>query len=125
MSINEVKDALNAGQYKAPYVEVPPAVVKGHVFDEEKSVKWNREQEEKARQARQEAITANRQAELAAVHNFATDLINAIQEDYDLSAKQANRLYSEAWEHGHSYGFHEVLSWAETLGSFVQDILSQ
>ena len=124
MSIDEIRNALDKGQYKAHFVEVPAIVAKGHIFDENKSIKWNREQEERERQTRQDAISTNRQAEAAAVSRFSADLISAIQEEYRLSAGQASRVYTEAWEYGHAYGLYEVLHCAESLGNFAQDILS-
>ena len=81
-----------------------------HIFDEEKSVRWNREMVEKN--------NADYQAEVARLNtekNKRRDAIlegiyRLIQEDvgHDLSRVKAQRLWTYAWELGHANGFHDI-----------------
>lgn len=124
MTIEEVREAVQNGQYYAKYAAVPPIIQKGFIFDEEKSVRWNREQAEKAREVRKEALMAKRQAEQAANRKFEEDLVAAIQEDYHLTHEQACRVYNKAYEFGHSAGFDEVIFYVVELGGLIVDTLS-
>lgn len=81
-----------------------------HIFDDEKSVRWNREMVEKNNADYQAEVTR-----LNTVKNKRRDAIleNAyrlIQEDvgHDLSRVKAQRLWAYAWEQGHANGFPDV-----------------
>ena len=81
-----------------------------HIFDEERSVRWNREMVEKN--------NADYQAEVARLNtekNKRRDAIlegiyRLIQEDvgHDLSRAKAQRLWAYAWAQGHANGFPDV-----------------
>lgn len=81
-----------------------------HIFDEEKSVRWNREMVKKN--------NADYQAEVARLNtakNKSRDAIlekvySLIQEDvgHDLSRVKAVRLWNYAWDQGHANGFPDV-----------------
>lgn len=81
-----------------------------HIFDEEKSVRWNREMVEKN--------NADYQAEVARLNTeknkrrdaILEDIYRLIQEDvgHDLSRVKAQRLWAYAWEQGHEHGDREA-----------------
>lgn len=81
-----------------------------HIFDEERSVRWNREMVEKN--------NADYQAEVARLNTeknkrrdaILEDIYRLIQEDVgrDLSRVKAQRLWAYAWELGHANGFPDV-----------------
>ena len=81
-----------------------------HIFDEERSVRWNREMVEKN--------NADYQAEVARLNTeknkrrdaILEDIYRLIQEDvgHDLSRVKAQRLWAYAWEQGHANGFPDV-----------------
>lgn len=81
-----------------------------HIFDEERSVRWNREMVEKN--------NADYQAEVARLNTeknkrrdaILEDIYRLIQEDvgHDLSRVKAQRLWAYAWELGHANGFPDV-----------------
>lgn len=81
-----------------------------HIFDEERSVRRNREMVEKN--------NADYQAEVARLNTeknkrrdaILEDIYRLIQEDVgrDLSRVKAQRLWAYAWELGHANGFPDV-----------------
>ena len=81
-----------------------------HIFDEEKSVRWNREKVEKN--------NADYQAKVARLNTeknkrrdaILEDIYRLIQEDvgHDLSWVKAQRLWAYAWVQGHANGFPDV-----------------
>ena len=95
-----------------------------HVFDENQSVKWNREQVN-INNARylQEVARLNTEKNKArdAIYE---DIYMAIQAEvgHDLSRKKAMAIWNHAYESGHAFGFQsimahlrEVMELAETL----------
>ena len=89
-----------------------------HIFDEERSVRWNREMVEKN--------NADYQAEVARLNTeknkrrdaILEDIYRLIQEDvgHDLSRVKAQRLWAYAWEQGHANGFPDVYCHLQDIG---------
>lgn len=96
-----------------------------HVFDEEKSVLWNREMVEKN--------NADYQAEVARLNTnknkrrdaILENIFRLIQEEvgHNLSRVKAKRLWSYAWELGHSNGFKEVYYYLQDLIELAKMLL--
>lgn len=61
-----------------------------------------------------EARAAYEKEDLARSTAFDTDLKAALAAD-GVPAQYVNKIYSKAWEHGHSAGHHEILTWAMNL----------
>lgn len=100
---------------------------KDHVFDENKSVKWNREQVEKANQ-RYDAEVARLNAEKNKRMNAAYNAIYArIQEDvgHGLSLYSAQAIWGYAEDRGHSYGFYATIAYLDDLMDLVSRILKK
>ena len=98
-----------------------------HIFDEEKSVRWNREMAEKN--------NADYQAEVARLNTeknkrrdaILEDIYRLIQEDvgHNLSRAKAQRLWAYAWEHGHANGFSEVYYYLQAATAWARLPLSK
>lgn len=98
-----------------------------HIFDEEKSVRWNREMAEKN--------NADYQAEVARLNTeknkrrdaILEDIYRLIQEDvgHNLSRAKAQRLWAYAWEHGHANGFSEVYYYIQDAIELARMLLSK
>lgn len=81
-----------------------------HVFDENKSVKWNREQVEANNQRYQQEVArlnTEKNKRRDAIHE---DIYRAIQSEvgHGLSRIKAMALWNFAYEKGHAFGIHEV-----------------
>ncbi len=96
-----------------------------HVFDENQSVKWNREQAETNNLRYHQEV-----ARLNTVKNKRRDAIHeeiykAIQDEvgHGLSRKKAMLLWNYAYERGHSYGIREVKSCLDELMELAAGLL--
>jgi hypothetical protein len=97
-----------------------------HIFDEEKSVRWNREMVEKN--------NADYQAEVARLNTeknkrrdaILENIYRLIQEDvgHDLSRAKAQRLWAYAWELGHANGFSDVYCYLQDMVELARMLLS-
>lgn len=123
MTFYDIRTRLNEGVYNPAYVAVPEGVSPNHIFDENQTVKWNREKAASVNAARKAAIAMNRDLEGAASNLFQCDLVGALQCEYVFTLSRATKIYNRAYESGHSSGYYEVLSKAEDLAEFVNDIL--
>ena len=122
MDINEIRNKYNAGDYTYK-VTIPAKVSIDHVFDEELSVKRNRE--------------------LAAEHNYnidimqkdkrmkqrdldkqlTKDVVDYITENYSLNREQARIVESFIFEEKHAcmYDYFEAI---DTFASFADDLVN-
>lgn len=124
MSIEEIYNNISAGQYGAsvpyPSGECYP---EDHLFDEEKSVRWNRERAAEENNKRQQKLADYRASVRAGEDAFRSDVLSFIESKYDLNKSQARAVFSLAYEQGHSAGFEEVLTCVQSFGSFASDII--
>lgn len=107
---------------------VPKGICKvhaDHVFDEDKSVRWNRE--------RVEENNARYQSEVARLNTEKNKRRDALMEEayaliqdevgHDLSKKKARLLWNYAYELGHANGYHEVVAHLQELICLARDLL--
>ena len=127
MTYENVMRNLNDGKYDTtvPYPPSSERFAQDHIFDEEKSVKWNREEV-----VRRNAIyEANKKAHYQDGYEkeklFKKDLIQAIVDENDFDEKGASIIYSKAYADGHAYGYNEVIIKAETLADFVNEVMGR
>lgn len=97
----------------------------GHIFDENMSVKWNRDklaEENKKFQDEVARLNTLKNKGLLAVHELA---YQKIQEDIgnDLPRAAAEKIFSYAYESRHAYGFYDVRCELERLVELVSEIL--
>lgn len=99
----------------------------GHIFDENMSVKWNRDKLEEENKKFEDEVsrlnTAKNKAMLA-VHEL---VYQKIQDDvgHNLSRTAAEKIFNYAYDDKHAYGFHEVRWELERLVELVSEILAE
>lgn len=123
MTFNEIRVRIKDDTYQPVYVNVPGRVSSDHIFDENQTVKWNREKAAAVNEARIRAMDENRKEEGLAYNLFRQDVISALQNEYDFSEDQAITIYNRAYESGHSEGYHKVVNEAEDLADFASEIM--
>ena len=124
-SFEEIKKLLNEGKYKntKEYPKKTESMKYGYISDEEKSVRWNKEQVELNKVVYQNKIDEYQKEENKRFELFKTDLIAVISYIADLKENQAEVIFNKAWEEGHSEGLEEVIIQAEELTYFITDII--
>ena len=112
---------------RMPCIPVGICKVKSdHIFDEEKSVRWNREMVEKN--------NADYQAEVARLNSeknkrrdaILENIYRLIQEDvgHDLPREKAQSLWMYAWDQGHANGFPDVYYYLQDMIELARMLLS-
>lgn len=105
-------------------MEKYPVYPKGYIFNEDESVRWNREEVQRRQEAREKA-QKKYDKKVQEIWGEAEKAIkDYLQSEFDLKPKVADAVYAKAREEGHSGGFFEILSKANDYGSFVEIILS-
>lgn len=92
-----------------------------YIIDEEKSVKWNREQVALHNKAIKEAWKEHRKASFQGWVNFCSDLKEAISNEYGFSEDQVDCIMEQLG----SEGLYEVANKAQELCDFLTDFLSR
>ena len=85
-----------------------PKYYPGDVIDEEKSVKWNREEIKKRMDAR-----TREEKRLRALYNELNSLyekitINALAKEYGISTKEVSIIWNKAYVDNHSFGMDAI-----------------
>ena len=95
-----------------------------HVFDENQSVRWNKdkvkEYNETVRKAEEDYNYKLRKVN----ETFQRWVLQAIQKEIHVSEAVALIIFNRAWEDGHADGYHSVLYHAEEYCEFINKILT-
>lgn len=110
---------------KAQLIQYPKRPLKdGTILDENKSVKWNREQVELSKKKFDDEITAYRRARND-IYRLAEEetyqyIQDELEKDYPLT--KCAYLYQTAYEDGHAYGYQEVFNKIDELIDFMNEM---
>lgn len=99
----------------------------GHIFDENMSVKWNRDKlEEENQKYRDEVnrLNAEKSKGLWTVHDLVYQKIRE-EVGHGLSEHAAAVIFNYAYESKHAYGFYAVRQELESLIELVSEILKE
>ena len=126
-TLQVISDYRNEKYRIHKYLKTPEDVLpEGYVFDENKSIKWNREQLKIENETRVRYIDSfkslskennNNQAEL--------DIIEAIKTDLRTTDEVSKSIYRYAYQEGHSSGLSEVFNYLYDILDVVQVIFQE
>lgn len=120
----KIIDKINNGKYEAK-LEYPKG--KRHrydtIIDEDKSVRWNREEIERINKESHEVRKKYRNSIYEGELSFKEDVASYLKND-SLNKAQATEIVKKAWMEDHSEGFLSVLDTAEELAEFVMEIIN-
>lgn len=107
----------------------PVTIVKvplGYIFDEDKSVRWNRQQVEINNRNYYEEVIKLKSKRSDCMNAVLEDIHTAIQEDMscDISREQAKTIWGYAYDIGHSGGVYDIFSHLYDLMNFVESLLT-
>ena len=125
MILAKVYNNRNEEKYcvSKPFPRKEPNVIDGYITDENKSVKWNKEQVERNKQIYNQKIQEYRDEENRIYEMFVKDIEIEASLYTDLNKQQIDLLLNKAWEEGHSEGYLEVINIMEELLTLVTDVL--
>ena len=121
MNISDIRKKFNDGEYTVK-MDIPNKVSENHVFDEELSVKKNREMvidhNRKVDEMRKQKN--DNQAELS--RKFTYDIIQHILNNYDVSETQARIIEAFVYNERHS-SMTDYFSYIDTLCAMIEEVL--
>jgi hypothetical protein len=122
MDISEIRKKWDNGGYTYKSV-IPKKVSEDHVFDEDLSVKKNRElaKEHNDNVARLQEYSSRIQGEL--YKQLTYDIVKYIMDNYDLTEAQARKVESFVYQEHHSYMgdyFYYIDTFAEFAAGLVE-----
>lgn len=121
MDISEIRYRYDNGDYTCK-MEIPARVKDNHVFDEELSVRRNREMVAEHNK-RVDDITRekqNKQAEL--YRQLTTDVVTYIVDSYDMSEEQARIVERFVYREKHAF-MCDYFSWIDEVAQMVEEIV--
>lgn len=126
MTFGEISTKFMTGAYepKVPFPCSKQVYPDTYIFDEDRTVRWNKEKAKEENQKREEALAEHRASVREGENAFRADAISLAMEEYGLNETQAQMVFSMAYEHGHSAGFSEVLNYVEEFGGLAGKILA-
>lgn len=95
-----------------------------YVYNEEESVRWNREHRLELENKWKEEWKTYMEAGSKKEVEFKNDLIKAIASYSDLSESQAEVIYNKAWENAHSEGAVQIVNESRELSEFITNVIS-
>ena len=111
-----------------------PKYKEGDVIDENKSVKWNREEVAKRIQARNDEVARlntvknkrivelKKMAQDTIAHGLINDkLVANVGRAYEI----ASNIWNRAYDDGHAYGIHEVVNYVYKYVAFAEELLKK
>ena len=121
MNITEIREKYNNGCYNCQ-IEIPAKVKESHVFDENLSVKRNREMVAEYNQ-RVEDMKKKKQSKQAELYQQLTnDVVAYIVDSYDISEEQARIVERFVYKEKHSF-MCDYFSWIDEIAYIVEDIV--
>lgn len=94
-----------------------------YVYDENKSVKWNRDHQKELADKYINDFNLYRSKSLDLEKQFMNDLKSAISIQFDLTSKNAELLANIAYEESHSDGLNSIVVTARDLGELANLII--
>jgi hypothetical protein len=111
-----------------------PIYTENYVFDENKSVKWNKDEVIRRNKLRDEEVMKCRSTRRQALCNFENNIIhciavelmerNILKTDISTAVEKAIKIFDLAWDKGHSAGIYEVCIYIDEIVDFIEDIVS-
>ena len=125
MTLSDIKTAVKNDVYmvKVDRLAKLPFYPDSHVFDEDKSVKWNADKVKAENQRIREAKQAVQEKRMQKKQQFLDDIASAVQTEYDFTVNQSKIVAAQAWEEGHSNGLYEVIAQAQIIAEFCKTFL--
>ena len=125
MTLSDIKTAVENDVYmvKVDRLAKLPFYADSHVFDENKSVRWNADKVKAENQRIREAKLAVQEKRMQKKQQFLDDIASAIQTEHDFTVNQSKIVAAQAWEEGHSNGLYEVIAQAQIIADFCETFL--
>jgi hypothetical protein len=124
MDLIKIRDKYNNGDYRYKGIaNIPRKYPEDYVFDEELTVKRNREMVIEHNQKVDQLRKEERERQLELDKQLTSDVINYIKENYELNDKQAAIVESYVYQEKHSF-MCDYFSCIDSFAEFAESINS-
>ena len=110
-----------------------PIYTENYIFDENKSVKWNRDEVNRRNKLRDEEVMRCQSIRKYVIDDFENNIIHCItvelikrhivKPDIATAAEKAIRIFNLAWNKGYSDGIYKVCIYIDEIMDFIEDII--
>ena len=123
MELIEIRDKYNAGYYTYNHPEIPNKVREDHVFDEDLSVKRNRELAIEHNQKVDELRKEAREKQNMLHWQLTEDVINYITESYNLNEVQARMVERFTYNEKHAF-MCDYFAYIDIFAEFADQLIN-
>lgn len=95
--------------------KVFPRYRKGHVFDENKSIEWNREELNRRNKEIKQKEKQYNEDRIKAYNEFDNDIIRYFEHYSSINERQIKKIYDYTHQKFNSYGLYDVITATEEL----------
>lgn len=120
-SIQELNEAIRNNAYQVEYVK-PKYLKENAVIDEDKSVKWNREEVKRLNAEMKAKVEQNRKDRRDMESKQIDDIIRVYANDSGYTEEQIGKIFNYAYSESHSSGIFEVLQTLDDLVDLMKDV---
>ena len=121
MDISEIRERYNNGCYNYQ-TEIPSKVFDNHIFDENLSVKRNREMVAEHNQKVEDMKKEKNQKQAELYKQLTNDVVEYIVDSYDMSEEQARIVERFVYAEKHSF-MNDYFSWIDEVAYMVEDVV--
>ena len=108
---------------RAAYAAETPVLLEGAVLDEEKSVRWNREEVARRNNSRKGKLAAYMAKINQCDKEVNEKIVAYIRSEFGFGETIARIVFDKAYDAGHHAGAEEVANYAHDYGLFAERIL--
>lgn len=119
-TIEDVRKDYEDGKYNYIDKEVPKKLPEGYIFDEELSVRQNREMVQANNELRSQIIRENNAEQGKLIAKLRNEIKKIIARDYGFTMKQANFIEQRCYEKYHAYFGDYFCHVEEDAGDFYE-----
>lgn len=122
-TLEDVRTDYNNGEYKNT-MEYPnkSKYKEDYIFDENKTVKWNREMVIKENEFIDLYKRTYRDESNRLNNKLYEDAVESLMDEYGFNKKQAEKIWGYAYAEKHSY-MNDVFSFAEELADIIEEVI--
>lgn len=123
-NVQELNEALRNGYYDTVYIR-PKFLREDTIIDEEKSVRWNREEVERRNEEMKMRIKENRRERREKERQQNEDIVRVYANESGLTEEQVGKIYNYAYSQYHSSGISEVIDGLDELINLFIDVMKK
>ena len=123
LTLDEIEDNYNKGEYKTKldYIKTLKFYKSDHIFDENQSVKWNRDQIINKNRETLELKEKYTDDKIRLERQLTNDVVSALMDSWGFNRQQAKKIEQRVYNEEHDYMGNYFLSLYD-ISDFIKEI---